>query len=209
MGKENMKRKIVGIFFCMLLITTIPPMTAIAGDEEHPEIKDAAGDAFGYIDINSVWFFEKAETPQFLFVSMKINEPSNFIPKQTFGIFWKHNNIQYSCGLGVGFSFNDWKSFMVVKYNDNKEEIIANNGTYDFETGIITCEIPKAIIGNPQTGDVMTDTWSNAFRRLGFIGRIGFTRTSLDLIILLVFGNNMWDYAPERGEHGLDYVIQY
>jgi hypothetical protein len=55
----------------------------------------------------------------------------------------------------------------------------------------------------------LTGTWSNAFRRLGFLGRIGFTRTYLDLIILLVFGNNMWDYAPNIGEYGLEYVIQY
>jgi hypothetical protein len=207
MGKESMRKKIIGILICMLLTTTILPKTAFAGDPENPEITDTAGDAFGYIDIDSVWFFEKTETPQFLFVSMKINEPSKFIPQQTFAAFWKYNNIEYSCGLGVGFSFDDWKQFDVVIYND--VEIINANGTYNLETGIITCEIPKAIIGNPQTGDVLTDTWSNAFRRLGFIGRIGFTRTVLDTIILLVFGNNMWDYAPERGEHGLDYVIQY
>lgn len=203
-----MKKKIIGLFVCMLLITTILPITVLAGDEENPEITDTKGDAFGYIDINSVWFFEKEETPEFLFVSMKINEPSKFIPQQTFGIFWKHKNIEYSCGLGLGFSFKDWKHFDMIKYND-KVEIIEINGTYNLETGIITCEIPKAIIGNPQTGDVLTDTWSNAFRRLGLIGRIGFTRSVLDAIILLVFGNNMWDYAPERGEYGLDYIIQY
>jgi hypothetical protein len=209
MGKESMRKKIIGVFVCMLLITTILPLSALAGDEENPEITDVAGDAFGYIDINSVWFFEKEETPEFLFVSMKINEPSKIVPQQTFAVFWTYNNIEYSCGLGVGFSFDDWQNFDVVKYYDNKVEIIGINGTYNLETGIITCEIPKAIIGNPKTGDVLTDTWSNAFRRLGFIGRIGFTRNVLDLIMLLVFGNNMWDYGPNRGEHGLDYVIQY
>ena len=50
-----MKRKIVGMFVCMLLITTILPVTVMAGDEQHPEIKDIAGDAFGYIDINSIY----------------------------------------------------------------------------------------------------------------------------------------------------------
>lgn len=204
-----MRKKIVGIFVCMLLITTILPITAMAGDEENPEITDLTGDAFGYIDINSVWFFENEETPEFLYVSEKINGPKEFVPQQTFAVFWTHNNIEYSCGLGVGFRFVEWERFDVVIYHDNDVEIIEVNGTYNLDTGIITCEIPKAIIGNPQTGDVLTGTWSNAFRRLGFIGRIGFTRTVLDLIILLVFGNNMWDYAPGRGEYGLDYVIQY
>jgi hypothetical protein len=46
MGKESMKKKIIGFLVCMLLVTTTLPMTAIAGDEEHPEIKDAAGGCF-------------------------------------------------------------------------------------------------------------------------------------------------------------------
>jgi hypothetical protein len=206
-----MKIKIVGIFICMLLITTILPITALAGDEENPEITDTIGDAFGYIDVDSVWFFEKEETPELLFVSMKINSPSENKFQQTFAVFWIHKNIEYSCGLGVGFSFDDWKRFDVIIYDDKHHdaEIIEVNGSYNLDTGIITCKIPKAIIGNPQTGDVLTDTWSNAFRRLGLIGRIGFTRTVLDALLLLVFGNNMWDYAPERGEYGLDYSIQY
>ena len=210
MGKESMRNKIIGIFVCMLLITTILPMTALAGDEEHPEIKDTAGDAFGYIDINSVWFFEKAETPQFLFVSLKINKPSDSKFQQTFAAFWTYNNIEYSTGLLVGFSFNNWNQFMMIQYKDNKDDkIIAINGTYNLDTGIITWEIPKTIIGNPKLGDVMTNTWSNAFRRLGFLGRIGFTRNILDMIIFFVFGNNMWDYAPEVPGYGLDYIIQY
>ena len=208
MGKESMRKKIIGILICMLLTTTILPMTAFAGDPENPEITDPTGDAFGYIDINSVWFFEKEVTPEFLYVSEKINGPSNFVPMQTFAVFWTHKNIEYACVLGIGFRLDHWKSFAAVIGN-NDDEIIDVNGTYNFETGIITWEIPKDIIGNPQAGDVLKDTWSNAFRRLGFIGRIGFTRTALDVFILLVFGNNMWDYAPAKGEHGLDYIIEH
>ena len=203
-----MKRKIVGMFVCMLLITTILPLTVMAGDEQHPEIKDIAGDAFGYIDINSIWFFENKTTPEFLYVSMKINGPREYVPQQTFAVMWTYKNIEYACALGVGFSLNHWLNFdIVIGPHDN--QIIPINGTYNFETGIITWKIPKSIIGNPQTGDVLMSTWSNAFRRLGFLGRIGFTRTYLDLIILLVFGNNMWDFAPNIGEYGLDYAIQY
>lgn len=46
-----MKTKIVGLFVCMLLITTILPITALAGDEENPEITDTVGDARPYLDI--------------------------------------------------------------------------------------------------------------------------------------------------------------
>ena len=203
-----MKKKILGLFVCMLLVTTILPITVMAGDEQHPEIRDNAGDAFGYIDINSVWFFENKETPEFLYVSEKINGPREYVPQQTFAVIWTYKNIEYACVLGAGFSVNRWLNFDVtIGPHDN--EIINVNGTYNFETGIITWKIPKSIIGNPQTGDVLTGTWSNAFRRLGFIGRIGFTRNILDMIIFFVFGNNMWDYAPDAPGYGLDYIIQY
>ena len=70
--------------------------------------------------------------------------------------------------------------------------------------------IRKDIIGNPQEGEILTETWSNAFRRVGLLGRLGFTRTYIDIFILKVFGNSMWDYAPDNpGEFGLDYIIQY
>jgi hypothetical protein len=209
MGKENMRKKIIGIFFCTLLITTVIPLSVYATDPD-PQITDESDDAFGYIDIDSVWFFEKDKTPEFLYISEKINEPSNFVPQQTFVVFWTYQNIEYACVLGLGFRLSHWLSFNMVIDNNNGDEVfIEVNGTYDFEIGVITWEIPKEIIGNPKVGDVLIDTWSNAFRRLGFIGRIGLTRTALDVIILLVFGNNMWDYAPAKGEYGLNYIIQY
>lgn len=202
-----MRKKIIGIFFCMLLITTVIPLSVYARNSD-PQITDESGDAFGYIDIDSVWFSEKEETPEFLYISEKINEPSKFPPKQTFAVFWTYKNIEYACALVLGFRLDEWMKFLLVIENNTNEVFIDINGTYDIETGIITWEIPKEIIGNPLTGDVLTDTWSNAFRRIGFIGRIGLTRTALDIIFLLVFGNNMWDYAPARGEFGSDYIIQ-
>jgi hypothetical protein len=65
-----MKKKIVGIFICTLLITTILPITGtiLAGDEEDPEIVDEPDDdVFDYLDIISAWFYEKEEEPDYLF----------------------------------------------------------------------------------------------------------------------------------------------
>ena len=51
---------------------------------------------------------------------------------------------------------------------------------------------------------------SNAFRRLGILGRIGFSRPLLDSIVFKLYGNFLWDHAPDNyGEYGRDYVIQY
>jgi hypothetical protein len=58
-----MQKKIMGIFICTLLIITILPITAIAGDEENPEIEDESGDAFGHLDVLSAWFYENPDEP--------------------------------------------------------------------------------------------------------------------------------------------------
>ena len=204
-----MKRKIVGIFVSMLLLSTIFSASGLAGSEEDPEIVDETGDAFGYIDIDSVWFYEKPAEPEVLYISMKIDNPSESKFQQTFAVFWSHNNVKYAVSLHLGFSFENW-----TKYNSGiyRRSDLGNNpinGTYDFDSGIITWMVPKEFIGNPGKDDVLTGTWSNAFRRIGFIGRIGFTRHILDAIILRVFGNNMWDYAPEQGVYGRDYIMKY
>ena len=204
-----MKKRLISIFIIMLMMSIPLSMSISAGSEEDPEIEDIAGDAFGYIDIISGWFFEKEENPDYLYVSMKINEPSEPKFQQTFAAIWTFKNVQYSVSLHLGFSFKNWSSYGTGFYRGRYYVNNEIDGIYDYDTGIITWSIPKDFIGSPQQGDVLDDTWSNAFRRLGFIGRIGLTRHVLDAIILQVFGNNMWDYAPERGEYGRDYVILY
>ena len=206
-----MKKKIIGIFMVLLFIISIPLANIVQADDPAPQIIDPKGDAFGYIDIEEILFFEKEETPDILYVSMKISEPSFTTFQQTFAVFWRYNGIQYSCGLHLGFNPKNWELYTAGKYergkqNQDQEHI---TGDYDFEEGIITWSVAKERIGNPAKGAVLDHTWSNAFRRLGIIGRIGFTRVILDKFILDLFGNNMWDYAPEQGSYGDNYIIQY
>jgi hypothetical protein len=215
MGKESMRKKIVVVIIFMLLTTTILPITAIAGDEENPEISDTMGDAFGNIDINSVWFSEKTEEPNYLFVCMKINEPNLNKIQQTFAVFWEYEGIIYGCGMFIGLYIIGWESWSAGEYINSAPGGGPNyygidKGTYDKSTGIITYKIPKDIIGDPRPGDVLTKTWSNAFQRYGFLGLIGFSRPIIDLLVNLIFGNSLWDYAPDTAnEYGLDYIIQY
>ena len=200
-------KKIVGIFVSTLFISTAFSISVMAGEEENPEIKDVTGDAFGYIDIVSVWFYEKLDDSENLYISMKIFNSSRAKFQQTFAVFWSYKDVKYAISLHLGFSFNNWTKYSSGIFRSRDLGNNQINGTYDFNTGIITWMVPKVFIGNPEKGDVLTDTWSNAFRRVGFIGRIGFTRYMIDAIILRIFGNNMWDYAPERGTYGRDYVI--
>ncbi|KYK31627.1 MAG: hypothetical protein AYK22_02110 [Thermoplasmatales archaeon SG8-52-3] len=207
-------KKIIGIFIFILLTTTILPITAIAGDEENPEISDEMGDAFGNIDINSVWFSEKSEEPDFLFVHLKINNPRQNKLQQTFAVFWENNGIQYACGYFIGLHMIGLELWTAGEYikkasggGPNYVEI--DKGTYDTSTGIIKWKIPKEIIGNPDSGEVLTKTWSNAFQRYGLLGLIGFTRPIIDSLFNLVFKNSLWDYAPNNEDYGLDYIVQY
>ncbi len=207
-------KKIIGIFIFILLTTTVLPMTAMAGDEENPEISDYMGDAFGNIDINSVWFSEKSDESNYLFVHMKINNPQQNKIQQTFAVFWEYNGIQYACGFFIGLHIIGLELWTAGEYNNKapgggSNYIEIDEGTYDKSTGIITWKIPKEIIGEPTPGDVLTKTWSNAFQRYGLIGLFGFTRPIIDALISMVFGKSLWDYAPNLDKYGLDYIIQY
>jgi len=207
-------KKIVAISLSFLMIGLINNITAFAGYEEDPEIEDTIGDAFGYLDIHSVWFYENEEEPDMLYVAMKINEPVYWHFQQTFAVFWKYNGNLYSCGLHLGFGVGeDWEKYSAAKYPPNKyypDYHYNLTGKYSKSEGIITMELPKEFIGNPEKDEVLSETWSNAFRRVGLIGRIGFTRHIIDDIILAIFGNSMWDYAPNKDEgYGRDYIIKY
>ena len=82
-----MRKKIFGIFVCMLFITTLLPIIALAGDPENPEFVDRIRDVklFGLfiipfqmkyknVDVISVWFKEESINPENLYVSLKIQD---------------------------------------------------------------------------------------------------------------------------------------
>lgn len=200
----------------MLFLTIALPLNASVINDNSPQLEDEEGDAFGYLDIVSVTFFEKETEPDFLFVVMNINEPARFKFQQTFAVFWMYNQIQYACGLGLGFRLGEnWSMFDAGTYDNQAPHggpgIVTIDGTYDFQSGTIIWKIPKEIIGNPQKGDTLTHIWANAFRRLGVLGRIGFSRPLLNTLCYMIFGNHLWDGVPNGApdEFGLDYTIQY
>src|SRR5512136_2939638 len=114
-----MKKKIIGLFVCMLLVTTLLPITAMAGDENDPEITDNLKDQFGalvehpnrirtrialvllqldsfdFMDIDSAWFYEKEQEPDFLYTTLKLKD-LQLIPQDViYTVRWTVNGEKY------------------------------------------------------------------------------------------------------------------
>jgi len=193
-------KKIIGIIICTLLITIVFPLAVSAGDETNPEIEDELGDTpLSLLDIKSAWFYEIEEEPDYLYISMKIlflKENYNAV----FSIRWSFEGDDYAAGVNT-FTFRNTifrcgLPKQATYWQWNKMPIC--EGDIDTEKGIINWKIPKSTIGNPQPGDILTNTKANAVP--GF--PISF------LYFLLQFDYR--DFAPDSyNEYGQDYIIEY
>jgi hypothetical protein len=213
MGGSRMRGKIVGIIIFMLLTTPLLSTAVIAGNEENPEITDSIGDARPYLDINKAWFYENPSTPDILYTTIKIVKTSVIPFKQHLVVRWKMNGEYYASMLGIGYNFQLWFEYVSIigrgTFGDPKPIITTIEGNFDRTNGTVTCKIPKSTIGNPQPGDVLTDTQSQCFERFRFWGRLGFSPLFRNFIFDAVL--EKWqidDIAPDL-DYGSDYIIQY
>ena len=156
-----MWKKIVGILIFMLLITTLLPITALAGDEENPEITDTIEDARTYPDIKKAWFYEDPSTPDVLYTTIEIMKPSTIPSKQHLVVLWEMNGEHYASMLAVGYDIGiefPWLYYSAIKgrgqFGDPKPITSTIDGFFNTTDGTVTCKIPKSTIGNPQPGDV-------------------------------------------------------
>jgi hypothetical protein len=194
----------------MLFLTTAIPFVVSAGDEQNPEIIDEIEpDVVDYLDIISAWFYEKADQPDYLFIGLKVNEIRENHLKQKLTVHWDYNGFECAAGLAIGYG-SPWFSHSAgwghgFWFQEHYQRV---NGTVDKQNDIITFEIPKEIIKNPQKGDVLTNTYALTFQRFGFIGRLGFDRGILRSILGSIIGQKLGDYGP-NDDYGQDYVIKY
>ena len=210
-GCRKMKIKIVGIFVCMLLVTTILPLTALAGDPENPEVIDRIRDVklFGvitiplqmqykYADIVAAWLHEESANPNHLSVSLQIRdlEEKTESLEAIYVVDWTWNNHRFLVCLhinpdGIG-------SFLVgrsLDYNDDIEEWITCDGLVDLEKNIITWSVPKEFIQNLRKGSTITNISPSTGLR--------FTDAS-GLPLMDLFKDLSWNAKSSK-----DYVIQY
>ena len=209
----NMMNRILGIVVCTLLITTTIPLIVSAGDQDHPEITDTVGDARAYLDINKAWFFENSSSPEMLYTTIELTKP-NVIPfKQHLVVAWQMNGEYYASILFIGYNISQWLEFYAIigrgHWGDPQPIATPIQGSFDVARGTVTCIMPKSTIGNPQPGDVLTNTHSECFQRFRFWGRLGFSPFLRDYIFDKVLQKwQLEDFAPDDG-YGSDYIIQY
>jgi len=197
-----MKQKSFSLFVCIMLIATILPIstTVFAGNVINPEIVDDVGDTdLVFLDIESAWFYENPSEPDYLYTSLKINDlKENF--NAVFSIRWTFNGVVYVAGLDTfSYKSSEFRGGLRQRATFWQWKSMSRcDGTFDHSTNIITWKIPKNSIGNPQQGDVLTNTECSAVA--------GFPLS----LIYLFMGVKDRDFAPdEHGTYGQNYVIQY
>lgn len=193
-----MQKKMVELIIFMLLITTIFPLIVIAGDEENPEITDDLNDTnLSSLDIESAWFYENTDDPDYLYTALKI-KTLNLETNAVFSIRWSYHGKDYVSGFETYrfrddvFRSGDPKRATYWQWNNMPE----CEGTANQDTNIITWKILKSNIGNPEKDDVLINTKAAAVP--------GFPTS----FIYFFIGRDVRDFAP-NGQYGLDYVILY
>ena len=215
-----MKGKILGMFVSTLLITTILSITAIAGDEQDPEIVDETDDLFGmfatspkilnfftklkifnmesfdFMDITSAWFYENPDNPDYLYTAIKLKN-LDFINQRTiYAMHWVFEEKNYAVGVhvisnGEILGFFTGETFGIFnRYGPYHDA----NGSFSLNNDIVRFEIPKNFIGNPEPGDILTKT--DAWTGLRFI---------FEPLTIPLGGEAAKDWAG----YGKDYSIQY
>ncbi len=196
-----MRKIIMGVSICVILLVAISPMASIALYDNH-EITDDEGDTrFSYVDM--VWgsFYEKRSQPKYLFVELKIADLKNRIGT-VYAIHWYHNDIHYDVALHNGIMippqmFEHWSCNY---YNERGKPIDTwndsyNSGSFDLDTGIITWKILKSCVGDPQTRDRLTTPYGFAAQRISSLG-------------LIPFGSLFKSFA-DGTPYGTDYIVQF
>jgi len=178
------------------------PISAHCENDEH-EITDGEGDTlFSYVDILWASFYENPDEPQYLYVAMKIANLRNMLGT-LYTVHWYCNNVHYDVAFRNGvlippMIFKGW----MCGYYEGREPVETwnksyNTGSFDLEAGVITWKVLKSCIGNPQPGDVITQSLAFTAQRISKIG-------------LIPLGNLFRSFCdatnPDESE---DYVIQY
>jgi hypothetical protein len=206
-----MRKKVVGILIFMLLITTILPLTAHAGDPENPEVVDRMRDVklfglftvpfqmkFEYADVIAAWLHEESINPEYLSVSLQLRhlEEKTGLLEAIYDVDWLWKQDRFIANLhinpdGIGQFFVGRS----LNGDDSIDEWIGCDGLVDIENNVITWFVPKEFMRNPPKGS--TITFIRPHTHLRFTDDSGLPLTDL-------FKDLSWNAKITK-----DYVMEY
>lgn len=170
---------------------------------DDPEITDGIGDvfgllsyifpqeAFGFLDIVAAWFYENPDEPDYLSVTIKLNDLDFQSWHTIYSMQWMYNGV----AQGVSVHARE-KGAVASFFVTNGDDRYAIEGSLDAENDIVTFQIPKNMIGDPKPGDVLTNPVTLTSLRLGKRDH---------LLFMILIGELAKDYAG----NGKNYIIQY
>ena len=172
-GGNEMKKKILIISICTLLLLPVFSLNVIAGDPENPEVEDRIRDVllfglfpflpqfnFKYADIISAWIYEESVSPDYLYMSLKIRDLEDTTEKYDaiYVISWVFNSVTYSASVHI---FPEGATSLIAGSTDEEGndyvDYVVCEGDIDSISDIISWIIPKDAIGNPSIGNKITN----------------------------------------------------
>jgi len=198
-----MKKKIVGLFMCMLMIALSLQIPATALFDDVHEITDEVGDTrFDYVDVVWASFYENPDEPQYLYAAVKISNLQDKIGC-VYALHWYFDNAHYDVAFINGImiphrEFRHWYS----DYYEKRAPIVTwneslNSGSFDLQNSIIIWKIHKSSIGSLQPGDILTYSSVFTAQRISFLG-------------FLPFGQILSSFSDGTDpSESIDYIIQY
>jgi hypothetical protein len=206
--KYTMK-KLTSLICCFLVIGVIPQIVN-AGDPTNPEITDPTNDVllFGqfslpianrmlkHIDILSAWFSEKSEEPNFLYVTLQLQDIKKIRLMGMYIVDWYYKGIEYAVTTIFEHGKENWTGIQI-----QGTDFIPLEDSYeiDLEKNTITWAIPKEVIGDVTVGDTLSSPLTATGLR--------FCSNILANLIKERFGWNC--IGMDISEEGNDYIILY
>jgi len=201
-------KKITSLICCFLVVGIIPQIVN-AGDPTNPEITDSKNDVllFGqfslpianrmlkHIDILSAWFSEKSDEPNFLYVTLQLQDVKKIRLMGIYAVDWYYEGIEYA----IMTIFEHGKETTVVQIQGTENITLEDSCLIDEEKNTMTWAIPKEAIGDVTAGDTLDSTLA--------IAGLRFCSNRLANLMKERFGCNA--IGIDISEEGKGYIILY
>jgi len=203
-----MKKNFISLICCFVVVGLIPQIVN-AGDPTNPEITDPKNDVllFGqfslpianrmlkHIDIISAWFSEKSDEPNFLYITLQLQDVKKIRLMGIYAVDWYYEEIEYA----IITIFEHGKVTTAVQIQGTENIALEDSYQIDEEQNTITWTIPKEAIGDVTAGDTLNSPVA--------VGGLRFYSDILANLMMKRFGCNA--IGIDISEEGKDYVILY